>query len=126
MMPSAPPSSTRDTSATPGTRTKGRDAGFERGHADLAGGIEREARMLHIDIEAVETRGLGDARDLDAADEPHRHRGHNLAAGELVLDVITQNVVDLAAASDRLASTVFLKGGVLKSFLEPVVGWLLD
>ena len=44
--------------------------------------------MLHIDIEAVEARGLGDARDLDAAHQPHRHRGDDLAAGELVLDVI--------------------------------------
>ena len=71
-------------------------ADVERGHADLTGGIEREARMLHVDIEAVETRGLGDARDLDAADQPHRHRGNDLAAGKLVLDVIAQDVVDLA------------------------------
>ncbi len=44
--------------------------------------------MLHIDIEAVEARGLGDAGDLDAADEPHRHRGHDLVAGKLFLEVI--------------------------------------
>ena len=69
-----------------------RDAGFERGDADLARGLERKARMLHIDIEAVEAGGLGDARDLDAAHEPHRHRGDDLAARELLLDVVAQDV----------------------------------
>ena len=51
--------------------------------------------MLHVDIKAVETRGLGDARDLDAANEPHRHRGDDLAAGELFLHMVAQNVTDL-------------------------------
>jgi hypothetical protein len=67
-----------------------RDARFQRGDADLASGLERKARMLQIDIEAVEARGLGDAGDLDAADEPHRHRGDHLAAGEPRLDMVVQ------------------------------------
>ena len=72
-----------------------RDADFERGDADLAHGFQRKARMLHIHIKTVETCGLGDARDLDAANEPHRHRGHDLAAGELFLHMVAQNVTDL-------------------------------
>ena len=44
--------------------------------------------MLHVDIEAVEAGGGGDARDFDAADQPHRHRGDHLAARELLLDVV--------------------------------------
>src|SRR6516164_9081038 len=44
-----------------------RDPGFERGHADLGAGVEREARMLDIDIERVEAGGAGDAGDLHGA-----------------------------------------------------------
>jgi hypothetical protein len=51
--------------------------------------------MLHVDIKAVETGGLGDAHDLDAANEPHRHRGDDLAASELFLHMVAQNVTDL-------------------------------
>ena len=51
--------------------------------------------MLHIDVEAVEPRGLSDARDLDAANQPHGHRGDNFAAAELFFHVIAQNVADL-------------------------------
>jgi hypothetical protein len=61
---------------------------LKRRHADLAGGLEGKARMLHIDIEAVEARRLGDAGDLDAVDEAHRHGGRNLAAGELLLQTV--------------------------------------
>jgi hypothetical protein len=50
--------------------------------------------MLHIDIEAIEACGLGDARDLDAANEPHRHGGDHFAAAKLLLDVIAQDLVD--------------------------------
>jgi len=39
---------------------------LERGDADLAGSIEREAGMLQIDIEAVEAGRLGDAGDLNS------------------------------------------------------------
>ena len=74
-----------------------RDADFERGDADLARGFQRKARMLHIDIEPVEAGGLGDARDLDAANEPHRHRRHDLAARELFLTVVAQNVAGILA-----------------------------
>ena len=66
------------------------DAGLKRGDADLARDFERKARMLQIDIEAVETRGLGDAGDLDPANEPYRHRGDDLAAGKLRLDMVVQ------------------------------------
>ena len=48
--------------------------------------------VLQVDIEHVEARGLGDAGDLDGAAEPHGHRGDHLAAGELVLDVVAQDV----------------------------------
>jgi hypothetical protein len=67
-----------------------RDARFQRGDADLASGLERKARMLQIDIEAVEARGLGDAGDFDAADEPNRDRGDDFAAAKLVLDRVAQ------------------------------------
>src|SRR5205823_4553800 len=69
-----------------------RDAGFERRHADLAAGLEREARMLQVDIERVEASGRGDARDLGPAHQPHGHRGDHLVAGELLFDVVAQDV----------------------------------
>ncbi len=72
-----------------------RDADFERGDTDLAHAFQRKARMLHVHIEAVEARGFGDPRDLDAADEPHRHRGHDLVAGELFLHMVAQDIADL-------------------------------
>ncbi len=71
-----------------------RDAGFERRDADLAAGLEREARMLKIDIEAVETRGRRDACDLAPAHQPHRHRRDHLVARELLLDVVAQDIAD--------------------------------
>jgi hypothetical protein len=48
--------------------------------------------VLDVDIERVEAGRPGDARDLDAADEPHRHRGDDLAARELLLDVVAQDL----------------------------------
>ena len=48
--------------------------------------------MLEVDVERVEARRLGDARDLDAAHQPHRHRRDDLAAGEPLLDGIAQDV----------------------------------
>src|SRR5262249_60762368 len=69
-----------------------RDPGFERGHADLAAGVEREARMLDIDIERIEAGGAGDAGDLDRAHEPHRHRRHHLVPLELLLAIVVQDV----------------------------------
>src|SRR4029077_13696341 len=70
------------------------NAGFQRGDANLPGGFKRETCVLHIDIEAVEACGLGDARDLDAANEPHRHGGEHFATAKLLLDVIAQDFVD--------------------------------
>ena len=68
------------------------DADVEAGHADLAGGIHRQRRVLQVDVEHVEARGLGDPGNFNGAAEPHRHRGHDLAAGELFLDVVAQDV----------------------------------
>ena len=51
--------------------------------------------MLHVDIEAVEAGGPGDAGDLDAADEPHRHGCDDLVARQLLLHMIAQDVADL-------------------------------
>jgi hypothetical protein len=68
-----------------------RNADLKCGHADLARCLQGKTRMLHVDIEAVEACGLGDARDLDAAHQPHRHRGDDLAPGKLVLGVIAHN-----------------------------------
>ena len=58
--------------------------------------------MFQVDIEAVEAGGLGKPRDLDAGHQPHRHRGDDLAAGELVLDVVAQDVADLIRQLCRL------------------------
>jgi hypothetical protein len=85
----------RETSAMPGTRTNS-DAGFQRGDANLARGFEREARMLHVDVEAVEAGRLGDPRDVDAANEPNGHRGDDLVAAKLLFDAIAQYFVDPA------------------------------
>jgi len=52
--------------------------------------------MFEIDIEAVEPRGRREARDLGAADEPHRHRGDDFATRKFVLDVIAQDRTNFA------------------------------
>jgi len=52
----------------------------------LAGGLERERGVLEVDVDRVEARGLGDAHDLHAGDQAHRHRRRQLAARELVLE----------------------------------------
>jgi hypothetical protein len=44
--------------------------------------------MLHVHVEAVEARGLGDAGDLDAVDESHGHGGGHLAAREFLLQMV--------------------------------------
>src|SRR5438132_12037294 len=44
--------------------------------------------MLEVDVDRVEARGLGDAHDLHAGYEAHRHRRHHLAARELLLDAV--------------------------------------
>src|SRR5262249_59301350 len=75
-----------------GTAQDGRDPGLERGHEDLAAGVEREARMLDVDIERIEAGGAGDPGDLHGADEPHRHRRHHFVPLELLLDVVVQDV----------------------------------
>ena len=70
------------------------DAGGECGDADLARRLERDARVLDVDIERVEARGRGDLRDLDLAHEAHRHRRHHLVPLELLLDAVAQYVAD--------------------------------
>jgi hypothetical protein len=44
------------------------------------------SRVLEIDVERIEAGGLGDAHDLHARDQPHRHRRDDLAARELILE----------------------------------------
>ena len=48
--------------------------------------------MLEIDIQHVEAGGAGDAGDLDAAHQAHRHRGDDLAARELLFHAVAQYV----------------------------------
>src|SRR6476660_3119620 len=47
--------------------------------------------MLDVDIEHVEAGGFGDLRDLDAAHQAHRHRGHDLVARQLLLHSVTND-----------------------------------
>jgi len=51
--------------------------------------------VLEVDVERVEARGSRDARDLDARNDAHGHRRHQLAAGELVLHAVAQHVAGL-------------------------------
>ena len=44
-----------------GHANESRDAGAQSRQADLPGGLDREAGVLHVDIEHVETGGLGDS-----------------------------------------------------------------
>jgi hypothetical protein len=67
---------------------QGSHAHLERRHADLARCLEGKTRVLHVHIEAVEARGLGDAGDLDAVNEAHGHGGGDLVARELFLQVV--------------------------------------
>ena len=62
----------------------------QRHQRDAAGGFDRQARMFEVDIDRIEAGTLGDADDLVAGDEPHRHRRCNLAPGELFLERIAQ------------------------------------
>jgi hypothetical protein len=68
-----------------------REAGGKGGKAELAGGVERQRRMLEVDIEHVEAGGLGEPRDLHAARQPHRHRGDQLVAREFLLDHVAHD-----------------------------------
>src|ERR1700730_15044664 len=47
--------------------------------------------MLDVDIKHVEAGGFGDLRDLDAAHQAHRHRGHDLVARQLLLHRVTND-----------------------------------
>ncbi len=71
-----------------------RDAGCQRCHAYLAGGFDRRAAVLHIHVNGIEARGLGDLGNLDLADQPDRHGRHYLAALKLLLDVVAQDAAD--------------------------------
>ena len=48
--------------------------------------------MLEVDIDRIEARRLGDAGDLDAADEAHGHGGDDLPPGQLLANVVAQDV----------------------------------
>lgn len=65
-----------------------RDADLLRRDANLAGCIQRQRVVLHIDIKRVETRRFRDLRDLDGPRETHGHRRDDLAFGELFFHVI--------------------------------------
>ncbi len=71
-----------------------RDARGQRGDADLARGLQRDAGMLNVDIEGIEARGRGDLGDLDLAHQAHRHRRHHLVPRQLLLDAVAQYVAD--------------------------------
>ena len=64
--------------------------------------------MLHVHIDGVEARGLGDLGDLDLAHQPDRHGCHHLVSRKLLLDVVAQDVADrhvrspIAAARRRV------------------------
>jgi hypothetical protein len=60
--------------------------------------------MLEVDVERIEAGGAGDARDLDAADEPHRHRRHHFVARELRFDIVAQDVAYQHGWPSRLPS----------------------
>jgi hypothetical protein len=60
--------------------------------------------MLHVDIKRVEARGLGDLGDLDLPHQADNHRGDHLAAGELLLDAVVQDVADLRSHVSFLSS----------------------
>ena len=73
-----------------GHTDKWSDARGQPGHAELTGGIEREAVVLHVDIERVESGGFRDLRDLHRANQADDHRCHDLIARQLVLDGVAQ------------------------------------
>src|SRR5262249_43575377 len=74
------------------------DPDVECGHADLTAGLEREARMLEVDIERVEAGGMRNSRDLHGPHQPHRHGGNDLVARKLLLDAVAQDVAYRHAA----------------------------
>jgi len=66
------------------------DPGFQRHYGNLRGGFDRERGVLEVDVDRIEAGGLGDAHDLDARHQAHRHRRGDLAARELVLQRIQE------------------------------------
>src|SRR5207247_1352705 len=81
-----------------------------------------EARVLQVDVKRVEPRALGDAHDLDARHQPRGHRRHQLAARELLLDWIADDVADLdrhADASLAEKAGLALDGGGLRRGEKP-------
>src|SRR6267378_4419680 len=91
---SAPPIERPRDVLGPGARHahEGRDADLERGDADLAGRLQRQARMLDVHIDGIEAGRFRDARDLDRAHQAHRDRRDNLAARELLFYVVAHDL----------------------------------
>ena len=56
--------------------------------------------MLHIDIKRVEPGSMGDAGDLDAGGEPNRHGRDDLVAGEVLPDIVAQDIAGAAHADE--------------------------
>ena len=69
-----------------------RDAALHRRDADLAHRVDRQRVVLDIDIDRVEPGSRRDARDLDRAAKPHRHRCHHLVARQLLFHAVAQDV----------------------------------
>ena len=51
--------------------------------------------MLDVDVERVEARAGGHARDLDVAHEAHGHGRDDFVAREFFLHAVSQDVADL-------------------------------
>src|SRR6266705_5727935 len=77
----------------PGARhaNEGRDADLKRGDADLAGRLERQARVLDVHVNGIEAGRFRDPRDLDRAHQAHRDRRDDLAARELLFYVVAHD-----------------------------------
>ena len=108
-----------------GSADDGADAGVKGGDADLSSGIEVKGGVLHIDEDAVETSRLGNAGNLNGADELDTHGVGNFIADQLVLDGILQSErhVDREGLSrDSRVFVIDVKIGG-KNLLLPLFSW---
>jgi hypothetical protein len=63
---------------------------LQRSNANLAAGLQGEARMLQIDIYALEASGFRDWNDLNAVDQTNGHGGDHFSRSHLVLGRIAK------------------------------------
>src|ERR1700736_5503572 len=78
----------------------------------MADGLEIEQRMLAIDENEVVAGGLGDARDVAGAPQPHRHAERDAAGLHLLLDRVCELVRGRHDATPILSS---LEHGLFRS-----------